>query len=160
MKAYIVQLPIKAAKCGAVMSCHYPPHLPPPFPLGRTHPWEYLIASFITLDPLRWGILTLVPSIQVRCSRQTITTSVLVLLNKVSIGTERGWLKKRWRRWSEDKDRMRRRRWGESCEEEAHSHVLTLMGQYLIIWNGVAVSCSWRCSSLLEHLQGRQVIKL
>lgn len=44
--------------------------------------------------------------------------------------------------------------------EEACPHVLTLMGQYLIIWNSRAVFCSQGCSSLLEHLQGRQVIKL
>lgn len=61
-----------------------------------------------------------------------------------------------WRQGEEEEEEEMRR----ECEEEAHSHVLTLMGQYLIIWNGVAVSCSRRCSSLLEHLQGRQVIKL
>lgn len=44
--------------------------------------------------------------------------------------------------------------------EEACPHVLTLMGQYLIIWNSSAVFCNQGCSSLLEHLQGRQVIKL
>jgi len=44
--------------------------------------------------------------------------------------------------------------------EEACPHVLTLMGQYLIIWNSRAVFCSQGCSSLLEHLQGRQVINL
>lgn len=88
------------------------------------------------------------------------------MLNKVGLEAGvTGWLGR------EKIDRgMEAMKWGHKEEEEedvpkeraeeACPHVLTLMGQYLIIWNSRAVFCSQGCSSLLEHLQGRQVIKL
>lgn len=99
----------------------------------------------------------------------TFNSSGLFKTNNYNVSPEpakQSWYRNGKKEIEEEMEAMERRQGeeeeevGRECEEEAHSHVLTLMGQYLIIWNGVAVSCSRRCSSLLEHLQGRQVIKL